>query len=315
MAQFTWTFDAPTGVYKNHALSSSLLEAAIAQCVIAPFAQPVNGFGKNKGDTVTITRISNITEPTSAVLSESTRISEDTFALSTKSITVQELGRAIPYTELSTDLAFFDLENGIQRKLHQQLTLVLDALAATGIKNTKLKYSPTGLSSATLGTGGTATTATANMNVYHVEQIRDYLYDTYNVPPYEGSDYVGIFRTQALRGIKRDPSWEEWHKYTDPMAKWNNEIGRIENIRFIETNHATAFANNLGTGSVLGEGVVFGDEALYLAEVMSPELRAGLPEDFGRSKSVAWYGILKYDAPWSDSANAGEAKAIHVTST
>ena len=315
MAQFQWTFDAPSGTYKNHALSSSILEAAIAQCVIAPFAQPVSGFGKNKGDTVTITRISNITEPTSAVLSESTRISEDTFALSTKAITVQELGRAIPYTELSTDLAFFDLENGIQRKLHQQLTLVLDALAATGIKNTKLKYSPTGLSAATLGTSGTATTATANMNVYHVEQIRDYLYDTYNVPPYEGSDYVGIFRTQALRGIKRDPSWEEWHKYTDPMAKWNNEIGRIENIRFVETNHSTAFANNLGTGSVLGEGVVFGDEALYLAEVMSPELRAGLPEDFGRSKSVAWYGILKYDAPWSDSANAGEAKAIHVTST
>ena len=41
--------------------------------------------------------------------------------------------------------------------------------------------------------------------------------------------------------------------------------------------------------------------------------RAGLPEDFGRSKSVAWYGILKFDIPW-DTANVGEAKSIHVTS-
>lgn len=314
MAEFTWVFDAPSGTYKNHALSNAILEAAIAQTVVAPFARTVEGFGKNKGDTITITRIQNLTEPTSAVLSETTRIPEDTFALSTKSLTVQELGRAVPYTELSTDLAYFDLENGIQRKLYAQLSLVLDSLAATGLKNTKIKYIPTGLSSRTINTDGTTTTATANLNVFHVEEIRDFMYDTLNAPPYEGSDYVGIFRTQAMRGIKRDPSWEEWHKYTDPMAKWNNEIGRIENVRFVETNHANAFANNQGTGSVLGTGVVFGDEALYLAEAMTPELRAGLPEDFGRSKSVAWYGILKYDIAW-DTGNVGEAKVLHVTST
>ena len=325
MADFTWVFDAPTGTYKNNALSSSILEAAIAQCMVAPFARTVEGFGKNKGENVTLTRISNISEPTSAVLSETSRIPEDNFALSTKSITVQELGRAVPYTELSTDLAYFDLENGIQRKLSQQMSLVLDSLAIAGLKNTKLKFQPTGLSSYTLSTGGAATVAaTANMNVYMVEEIRDAMYDTYQVPPYEGSDYVGVFRTKSLRGIKRDPSWEEWHKYTDPMAKWNNEIGRLENIRFVETNHGGTATSSLaptaipglnicGTGSVLGEGFVFGDEGLYLAEVMTPELRAGLPEDFGRSKSVAWYGILKYDIAW-DTANVGEAKVIHVTS-
>lgn len=314
MAEFTWVFDAPTGTYKNHALSNQILEAAISQCMIAPFAQTINGYGKNKGESVTLMRISNITEPTSAVLSETGRIPEDTFALSSKQITVQELGRAIPYTELSTDLASFDLENGIQRKLHQQLSLVLDTLAATALKSSQIKYTPTGLSSESTASNGTApATASANMNVYHVEEIRDLMYDTYQIPPYEGSDYVGIFRTKGLRGLKRDPSWEEWHKYTDPMAKWNNEIGRIENIRFVETNHSNAFAN-VGTSSVLGSGAVFGDEALYLAEVMTPELRAGLPEDYGRSKSVAWYGILKYDIAW-DTGNAGEAKIVHVTST
>lgn len=314
MAEYTWVFDAPTGTYKNNALSSAILEAAIAQTVVAPFAMTVPGYGKNKGESVTLTRVSNITEPTSAVLSEVARIPEDNFQITTKQITVQELGRAVPYSELSTDLATFDIENAIQRKLTQQLSLVLDTLAATALKSTLLKYTPTGLSSASTATNGTApAAATANLNVYHLEEIRDLMYDTYQIPPYEGSDYVGIFRTLGMRGIKRDPSWEEWHKYTDPQAKWNNEVGRIENIRMVETNHSNAFAK-VGTSSVLGSGVVFGDEALYLAEVMTPELRAGLPEDFGRSKSVAWYGILKYDIPW-DTANAGEAKIIHVTST
>lgn len=313
MAEFTWTFDAPTGTYKNHALSSLVLEAAIEETVVAPFARTVEGFGKNKGETVTLTRIQNITEPTSAVLSETSRIPEDAFALSTKAITVEELGRAVPYSSLAQDLSHFDVENGIQRKLMQQLSLVLDTLAAAALKSTLIKYTPTGLSSRTINTAGSPSTATSNLNMYHVEEIRDYMYDTLQVPPYEGSDYVGIFRTQALRGLKRDPAWEEWHKYTDPQAKWNNEIGRVENIRTVETNHANAFPSSLGTGSVLGSGVVFGDEGLYLAEVMTPELRAGLPEDFGRSKSVAWYGILKYDLAW-DTGNAGEAKVLHVTS-
>lgn len=325
MAEYTWVFDAPTGTYKNNALSNDILEAAIAQCQVAPFARNVNGYGKGKGENVTLTRVQNISEPTSAVLSEVSRIPEDSFSITTKSITVQELGRAVPYTELAVDLAYFDIENAIQRKLTQQLSLVMDSLAIAGLKNSKLKFQPTGLSSYTLSTGGAATVAaTANMNVYFVEELRDMLYDTYQVPPYEGSDYVGIFRTKALRGIKRDPSWEEWHKYTDPQSKWNNEVGRIECVRFVETNHGgTATAslaptaipglNICGTGSVLGEGLVFGDEALYLAEVLTPELRAGLPEDFGRSKSVAWYGILKFDIPW-DTANVGEAKSIHVTS-
>jgi N4-gp56 family major capsid protein len=138
------------------------------------------------------------------------------------------------------------------------------------------------------------------------------MFDTLQVPPLEGGDYLAIVRTLGLRGIKRDDNWEEWHKYTDPQAKFNGEVGRIESIRFIETNHARAFGK-IGTGSVLGEGVVFGDEGVAIAEAMTPELRAAIPGDFGRSRAVAWYGILAFEPIW-DTGNAGEAKIVHVTS-
>jgi hypothetical protein len=39
-----------------------------------------------------------------------------------------------------------------------------------------------------------------------------------------------------------------------------------------------------------------------------------VPEDYGRSKGVAWYGIFEFGLIW-DTGNAGEAKIIHVTST
>ncbi len=312
--QFTWGFDAPTGTYKSHAMSSKLFEAAVENSVFVDHARPVEGYGRNNGETVTLTRVQNITEPSSADLDETSRIPEDEFNLTTKLITVNELGRAVPYTSLSQDLSKYDIENPIQRKLRDQMRLVLDTKAATAFKLSKIKYAPTGAATNNIATNGTfGAQATANMNFFHVEEIRDYMFDTLRVPPVEGDDYVGIFRTLGLRGIKRDDAWEEWHKYTDPQVKFNGEVGRIEGIRFIETNHANALGK-VGASSVLGEGVVFGEDAVALAEAMAPELRAAIPGDFGRSKAVAWYGILAFDIIW-DTGTAGEAKIVHVGST
>lgn len=315
MAQHTWTFDAPTGVYKSHTLSNDIRVAAVEDSVFMEHVSPVSGFGKGKGDTVTITRVANIAEPTSATLSETDRIPEDSFSLSTHAITVDELGRAVPYTSLSDDLSEFDLENPIQKKLKEQMKLVLDTKAATAAKTTPLRYQVTGAASGTFTTNSAFGGASSdNMNVFHLEEISDTLYDTYQVPPASGDDYIGIFRTLALRGIKRDPAWEEWKKYTDPQAKFNSEVGRMERIRLVQTNHADALAK-VGTGSVLGEGIVFGDDFLVMAEAMAPELRAAIPGDFGRSKAVAWYGILSFGLAFGTSANAGEVRGVYVGST
>lgn len=311
--QFSWAFDAPTGTYKSHAMSMKLYEAAVANSICLDHVSTAEGYGRKKGETVTLVRVRNIAEPTSADLDELNRIPEDEFDLSTKLITVKEIGRAVPYTSLSEDLSAFDLENPIQSKLKDQMRLVLDTKAATAFKRAQVKYAPTGAATATITTNGTfGATATANLNFFHVEEIRDYMYDTIHVPPIEGGTYVGMFRTRGLRGIKRDTKWEEWHKYTDPQAKFNGEVGQIEGVRFIESNHSRAF-ENVGTGSVLGEGVVFGQDSVALAEAMTPELRAAIPDDFGRAKAVAWYGILEFDIIW-DTGNDGEARIVHVGS-
>jgi len=130
--------------------------------------------------------VKNITEPTSADLDELMRIPEDDFDLSTKAITVRELGRAVFFTSLALDLSEFSLENPIQNKLKEQMRLVLDTKAATAFKRAQIKYVPTGAASNNIATNGTpATSATANMSFFHVEEIRDYMYDTLQVPPYE----------------------------------------------------------------------------------------------------------------------------------
>lgn len=317
MAEFTWNFDAPSGTYKSHAMSSRLWEASVQMSIFMDHVQPIDGFGRNSGETVTLIRVANMTEPTSAALQESVRIPEDEFTLSTNTITVQELGRAVPFTSLSKDLSKYDMENPIQRKLRDQMRLTLDTMAANAFQAGLVKYVPTGTAGSptnTITTNGTpGATASRNLQMFDIEEIRDYMFDTLHVPPPGGDgDYIGIFRTLALRGLKRDDDWADWHRYTDPQVKFNGEVGRIEGIRFMETNHATALGK-VGSGSVLGEGVVFGEDAVAMAEAMTPELRAAIPEDFGRSRAVAWYGILAFDVIW-DTGNPGEARIVHVTS-
>src|SRR3970282_90802 len=156
MAQFTWTFDAPTGTFKSHAMSRKIYEAAVAKSVGMDHVRPVEGFGRKMGETVTISRIANITEPGSATLTEGERISEDTFSLSTTSVTVVELGRAVPYTSLADDLSFFDLESPIQNKLRDQMRLTLDQKFFDAATSGQITGGPTGLASRNGKTNGRA---------------------------------------------------------------------------------------------------------------------------------------------------------------
>lgn len=316
MAQFAWT-DTPTGVFQNHALSKKVYRAAIADAKVMPFTKTVDGYGKNMGDNVTLKRVPNLSDPTDPALEELKNIPEDEFSMSTTSITVEEIGRAVPFTSKSADLSDVSIPMEVEEALKKQLTTALDVLAIAPFKSTsaKVKAIPTGTAAVTWDTDGTASSAgVANLNYYHVEQIRDKMMDTYHVPGFVGDEYMCLASTKALRGLKQDPKWEEWHKYTDPSAKANGEVGKIENIRFIEVNNTSVLSGTKGTNSVQGEAVFFGADAVAKAMVVPPHLRQAVPSDFGRRRAVAWYGMLAFGVIW-DTANAGEARIIHFTSS
>lgn len=318
MANFEWQFDAPSGVFKNHSLSSDLRSAAIAEAKFVQFCRPEPGYGRKMGENITIARVSNLTVPTSGQLSEGVKIPEDDLTISSVGITVVEWGRAVPYTSLSDDLGKYDMNSMVQKELMKQMKLVMDGAAATAFKAAKVCAIPTGISYAdvTFDTDGTPSTqALVNLTVGHVERIRDYMYATLNVPGYGGGDeYIAIVSNKAARGIKSDADWQDWHKYTDPEAKFKGEIGKLEGIRFIEQNNTGALSNGVGSGSILGEGIFFGDDAVAMVVAVDPELRAGIPGDFGRQKAVAWYGVMQFGEVFN-TANAGEARIVRLTSS
>lgn len=317
MYQFTST--PATGALRTSKVSRNIYKAAIAECVFMEHVSP-EPFGTGMGSSTTIPGEANMTELSDYSLSETARIPEGTHTVDGKVVTVGEFGNSLVWNRLADDLSTFDLKSSIQRALKKDMKLFLDGRAARAFKLTNLKYTPTGAASASTATNGTAPTAAlSNMNVYHLAAIRDLLFDTYKAPMVDGS-YVGIFRTLGIRGIKNDPDWEEWHKYVSPEAKFNSEVGKMEQIRLVETNHGgstvgtVGLATGIGTGAVLGEGVIFGEDAVCMIESAEPALVPGQPDDYGRVKSLAWYCQIEMSLR-TDSVSSGRPRVMHITST
>lgn len=270
------------------------------------------------GESATIPTIAALTEPADPYLDENLDVPEDIIDFDSTKITVRPAGRAVPYSELLEDLSYYDITNQVQRRLRDQMQLSVDTAIATAAKLCKLKYAPTGVGTYNLATTGTFGAAgTAPFNVTHAANIRDILFGTYLAPMRsEGGEkaYLGIFATKSMRGVWNDPAWVDWHKYTTPDKRYNNERGIIENIRLVESNHSNAFSNSAGTGGVVGEGLVFAEEALAYVEAIPLELRAYNATPNGLRKAVMWYTVFGVGIK-ANTANAGEARVIHFGST
>ena len=316
---YTWTYDAASGTYKSHAMSADLLKLAALKFKIVPFTKKVNSFGRGMGETITLPYYKSIAEPTSAQLEETTRIPIDQLQMGVYTITIKEWGRGVEFTSLAKDLSALDPETGAQKVLRDQMMLCMDTAAAKAFtgSNAKVAFIPTSLTGGVFDTDGTpSTTALVNLTKDHMGVLRDYMANVLHTPFYEGEWYIGLFATKALRGLKNDRVLMSFDKYLRKGdILYRNEVGMIESIRTVEINHENALSDSIGSGNVLGEGVVFGEDAVGRIEVEYPHLRADMnyKSDFGRKKAVAWYGSVAYDVLFQ-SADDRECRIVKIGS-
>lgn len=322
----SWAYH-PSGVYKNHALSSRLLYSALARTIFPRFMEPERGYGKRRGESVTITRTLQL-ESASRIGSDTETIPEVNPEQSTVSKTVSLWGLKIATTEFEETLTHFDLRSRNQRLLRNNIQLTLDKLGAEVLVSTPVKFIPTSGGGVWDTDGTPSTTATANMTIAQLKKIKRYMAGTLKVPPFDNGKYVGVFTTQAMAGILDSSEAATWLAPTSqtafrrgtvgadggipggmtPMAEFK---GTVDNVDLYEVNNLDVLRENLGSGSVLGEGVVFGMDSMFLAQAMAPELRVGLSTDLGTKREVGWVGIFDAGLCWPE---AELARVVHVTS-
>ncbi len=127
----------------------------------------------------------------------------------------------------------------------------------------------------------------------HAKAIVDMMKER-NIPAYLGDDYYALAWPSTLRTFKNN--LESIHQYSDTGFKliMNGEIGRYENVRYVEqTNIAKGTGTDGITTNAWTNGLsdwlfFFGNDTVAEAIAVPEQMRGKIPSDYGRSKGVAW---------------------------
>lgn len=82
--------------------------------------------------------------------------------------------------------------------------------------------------------------------------------------PNVGDGYVAIIHPLAAFDLMTSSEWIDIHKYADPQAIFKGEIGKIGNVRFVESTEAkiwTGSADNCPSGLAVFATIVMGEGA------------------------------------------------------
>lgn len=275
--------------------------------------------GTGAGETFVWDVISNVARQ-GRRLSEGSPMPETSFTVTQASLTVTEWGNSVPYTGKLEALAKHKVQNIIDKALKHDARKAFDIEAYLQFDRTLLTVTPTsGTSTTALDTftnGTSTTTNNVEMGTGHVKAISDFMKER-NIPAFENDAYFAISHPTTYRTFKN--SLESIHQYTAEglqMIRYG-EIGRYEDVRFVEQNFipkggavdSTTFDAWEGTADAWNNAksswaFFFGADTVTEAIVVPEEIRAKLPGDYGRSKGIAWYGLGGFGLIHTDATNA-----------
>ncbi|MFI6512992.1 N4-gp56 family major capsid protein [Streptosporangium sp. NPDC050855] len=312
--------------------SKEILFQAMPVLKFEQFAVKKTELGVQPGLSINFTRYNNLGKASQLV--EGVRMQTAALTATQFSITVSEHGYAIGVTELLLNASFDDVMATASRLLGRNMATYLDEsarntlLQATshiyGYDKIMSSAAQTRMSPFDLGTLPTATQVTGEPNGttsmrmgltgnYHltVSAIKDGVetLSTKNTPRL-GDSYVCFVHPHQSRRLRDDPNWINMTQYASPGNFQIGEIGRIDDVVFIESTQVSKLTSatraelggkyedvSLGkaidvpTGQSVYQAVLLGDNAFGHAISLPVELRDGGIQDFGREHLLAWYAI------------------------
>lgn len=313
MAGQAWTPAADGGYFANPKLSKKLRHATQPLLKFRQMVRPVDSFGKGQGDTVDYDKVSNVATA-GGKIGEQQKMPETKYTIRRGQIIVDEWGNSVPYTGKLELLSEFNIANPTQKAIRDDMAKTIDAGIATEAKLTPITYTPTSAAAGTWNTAGSPAASGVNMNLFHLKEVVDYAIEA-NMPPATGGpdgDYVLIATQKLIRSLLDDPEFIDVAKYARAEKVLQGEIGRVYRTRILLTTHTSALTKK--NSSTMGEGMFFGDDAMVEAIALPEELRAKTPDDYGRSKGIAWYMLGNFKLTY-DYTTDGEFRAIYITTS
>jgi N4-gp56 family major capsid protein len=283
-----WSTNALGGFMYSDNLSKKLRTALQPSVRFRQFCDAKEAFGLGVGDTFNWNIYSDVADE-GGELQETETMPETGFTIEQNSLSITEYGNSVPFTKKLDDLSEQPVTEIINKVLKNDARKALDRAAYNQFNAAPVRITAASGTAISVSTTGTPALAhQAELNSDHVKLVADELAER-DVPTYDGTNYMAIFRPRALRAFKDD--LEAVHQYTSEgwHVIMNGEKGRYEGVRFCEqTNIAAA------DFTFSDRGFFFGSDTVCEAFAIPEEIRGKIPTDFGRSRGVAWYAELGY---------------------
>ncbi len=321
MAGQLWSVNSLGGFFYSLNLSNELREALQPQARFRQFCDVKDASmqGKQKGQTFTWDVVQNVATA-GGTLVETNTMPETNFTIVQGTLTITEYGNSVPYSGKLEALSKFEVRKPVMQALRNDAAKTFDRAAWKQFNNALLRVVPsagTSTTSLNLTTNGTATVTNnaAFSNVY-AKLVVDTMKER-NIPAYTGDDYVAIGWPTTFRTLKNN--LETIHQYTVPGIQliFNAEIGRYENVRFVEqTNIPKGRSTDGGlTGTAwtnaLSDWIFFmGEDTVVEGIAIPEEMRAKIPTDYGRSKGVAYYYLGGFGIVHASSSAVTESRIV-----
>lgn len=317
MAGQVFAVGSSGGLLAGWNLSEELLKGNSATQKFRQFADIKNAWNvKRNGETFTWDVLPRMTRGNRSLV-ETNTIPQGQSTVLQGTLTISERGFSVPYTGKLEKLAMISVRQPIMDQLKYDSACDLDALCHAQFNATPLRVATTSTTTFTLTTDGTATvTNSALFRNGHSKAMTDLLKDR-NIRPYKQDDYYAISRHGTLRTFKND--LESIHQYTETglTMLMNGEIGRYEQIRYVEqtsvpaggAGNSTTFDPFTDTSDAWDNAVsdwifFFGADTVAEGVNTPEEIRIKELTDYQRSRGIAWYALLGFGLTRTTAAEA-----------
>jgi N4-gp56 family major capsid protein len=293
--------------------SKEILFQAMPILRFEQFAVKKTELGVQPGLTINFMRYNNLGAASQLV--EGVRMQTNALSASQYQITVAEQGYAVAVSELLLNASFDDVMASTSRLLGRNMALYLDGSARDTLltaSSVVFGYQPSGapITSQSPYDAGLLAANRAAMDgtyMFRVPLIQDAVetLSTKNIPRL-GETYVSFVHPHQSRRLRDDPRFIEMTKYAAPGNFMLGEIGRVNDVVFIETTQVKVLPGAGGGGSTVYQSIFMGDNAFGHAISLPVELRDGGILDFGREHALAWYSIWGFGLITDGSVVVGE---------
>lgn len=197
---------------------------------------------RNSGKTIEFRKFAPLAKATTE-LTEGVTPDGKKLSVSAITATVKQYGDYVTISDQVDLLTIDPVLTQAQRILANQAGLTLDTITRDIlVTGTNVQYAEGQVNArADLVGGDSDATKNHYMTVRAVKMaVRDL--KVQNTPMYDGS-YVGIIHPDVSFDLTEDPDWKYPHQYVDTENIYNNEIGKIAGVRFVETSEAKKIIN------------------------------------------------------------------------